>query len=148
VSGLAARSGAFIASYVAAAAVAAVFYTLLLVISVQVVGVAEPSDMSIAMQLQMLVWFAVMVALFIMTLGFLPSVLAVLLLTMFGLKDVVSHALAGVAVAAVAVMFAARHVLFLDRMTFDWTMALTGAVAGSAFWAVRRQLARETPARA
>lgn len=141
-SGLAARSGAIIASYVAASVTAAVFYTLLIVISVQVIGVEQPSELPIGQQIGMLVWFAVLVALFVMTLALVPAIVAIVVLTALGLKDIFSHALAGALVAAVAVMLAARHVLFLDRMTFDWAMALTGAAGGAAFWAVRRRLVR------
>lgn len=141
-----ARSGATIASYVAAAAVAAMFYTLLIVISVQLIGVEQPSEMPFLQQMQMLVWFAILVHLFILTLALIPAIVAILVLRLAGLRDIVSHMVAGVAVSAVAVTLAARYVLFLDRMTLDWAVASAGAVGGAVYWAVFRGLDRRTTA--
>jgi hypothetical protein len=140
VNGLAARSGALIASYVAASAAAAVFYTLLIVVSAQIIGVEQPSEMPFGQQMQMLVWFAILVGTFVLTLAAVPSAIALVALKLLGLKDIFSHIVAGVAVSAVAVTLAARYVMLLDRMNFDWAVALSGAAGGTAFWAMHRKL--------
>ncbi|HTV70532.1 MAG TPA: hypothetical protein VMF90_18540 [Rhizobiaceae bacterium] len=134
------RIGVFLIGYLIAAAVAALAYTSLIAISAQIIGVEAPSDMTGPEQTRMFFGFAVIVGVFVLTTSFLPAVAAVLLLWLVGLRDIVSHMVAGAAVSAAAVLITARYIPFMDELTLNWAIALSGAIGGGAFWAVQRKL--------
>lgn len=134
------RIGVFLLGYFIAAAVAAFAYTALIAISAQLIGIEHPSDMTGPEQTRMFFGFVMIVGVFVVTTSFLPAIGAVLLLWLVGLRDVVSHMVAGAAVSAAAVVITARYIPFMEQLTLDWAIALSGAIGGGAFWFVQRKL--------
>lgn len=141
------RIGAAIAGYFAASAAAAITYTLLVMISVQIVGVEQPSELTFAENVRMVVGFTILVGAFVVTCALLPAISAVLLLGATGLRDPLSHMAAGIVVAACAILIA-RNVPFMERLDIDWAIALCGVVGGFAYWLVVRLITRNTGAQA
>jgi hypothetical protein len=139
------RIGVFVTGYLFATVVAAVAYTLLIMISARMIGIEQPSEMTVAEGTRFLAGFAILVWCFVVTTSFVPAIFAVVLIGLVGLRDVVSHMVAGAAVSASAVLITARTIPFMNELTLDWAIALSGAIAGVAFWWLQRKLLPRGP---
>lgn len=97
--------------------------------------------MSAIAQLQSLLMFAVLAALFIAAIALIPSALGIVALLLLRQANIVACIAAGIAVGVVSVTVAARNVVFMDRLEVDWVILTASAIAGGVFWAVFTRLA-------
>lgn len=138
-----ARAG--LIGYVAAVVAAGYGYTFLLALAVNVFGTIEhPSEQDAMQQFQGLMTFGMLASAFIAAVAIVPALVAGVVVAWLGLRNIVWHILAGIAVSIAAVEIMARRVIFMEDLTVNVLTLAAGAIGGMAYWAVGRWLGPRT----